>query len=216
MKLKFYLRTLLLGIAAGFCIGIGGIVFLRCENSHLGAVLFSVGLLTILVFGFNLFTGMVGNLTDRLFAREWSYLFTVAVVWLGNLIGTGLAALAVRPTRLGDAIAKKSLALAETKLADDWYSLILLGVFCGMLMYIAVAGFKNNIGKKDTLCCLLVVFGVVVFIVAGFEHSIADMFYFWLSGTMHRAIVPLLLITLGNAIGGNLIPLALKATKEKE
>ncbi len=214
MNLNKHLRTLMLAIAAGFCIGIGGIVSLMQTDKLAGAFLFSVGLLTILIFKFNLFTGMVGYLSDRLFEKEWGYLFTLLLVWIGNFLGTGLAAGLVRLTRVGNAIAAKNLSMVETKLADDWYSLLILGIFCGILMYIAVDTYKKNIGTKDFLCCIAVFMGVMVFILAGFEHSIADMFYFILSGKILNCFGALALITLGNAIGGNLIPLTLRLTKE--
>ena len=214
--MKAQARTLLLAVAAGFCIGVGGIVSLMQENKIAGAFLFAVGLLTILIFKFNLFTGMVGYLSDRLFEKNWGYLITLLTVWIGNFIGTALAAGLIRPTRIGDAIAAKALASVEIKIADAWYSLLILGIFCGLLMYIAVDTYKKNIGEKDFLCCIAVFMGVMVFILAGFEHSIADMFYFVLSGRVLQGLAALALITLGNAIGGNLIPLVLRATKEKK
>ena len=64
--IKSNLKTLVLAIAAGFCIGIGGIVFLMQDSKLAGAFLFAIGLLTILVFKFNLFTGMIGYLTEKL------------------------------------------------------------------------------------------------------------------------------------------------------
>ena len=212
--LKDTLRTLILSVAAGFCIGIGGIVFLMQENKFAGAFLFAVGLLTILIFRFNLFTGMVGYVTENLLAKKWSYLLTVLFVWIGNLGGTALAALLVRLTRLAPSLLAKCEGIVKTKLVDNWYSLLILGIFCGMLMFIAVDTYKKKILEKDFLCCVAVFMGVMVFILAGFEHSIADMFYFILTDSLIEAIPALLLITLGNAIGGNLIPLVQKLTQE--
>ncbi|MBE6553309.1 MAG: formate/nitrite transporter family protein [Ruminococcaceae bacterium] len=207
------MKTVILSIAAGFCIGVGGIVFLAQSNKIAGAFLFAVGLLTILVFRFNLFTGMVGYVLENLMEKKWSYLLTVLLVWIGNFAGTALASLLVGLTRLGDGLAAACEGIVQTKLNDSWYSLLLLGVFCGMLMFIAVDTFKKRIGEKDFLCVVAVFMGVMVFILAGFEHSIADMFYFCLTGTVGKAIPALLWITLGNAIGGNLIPLFQKLTQ---
>ncbi len=212
--LKNTTRTLLLAIAAGFCIGMGGIVFLMQDSKLAGAFLFAVGLLTILIFKFNLFTGMVGYLTENLAAKKWSYLLTLVFVWIGNFAGAGLAALLVSLTRLGSGLSAKCEALTATKLADNWYSLLILGFFCGILMFIAVDTYKKRIGEKDFLCCIAVFMGVMVFILAGFEHSIADMFYFCLAGNAPLALGALGLITLGNALGGNFIPLIQKLTKE--
>ena len=211
---KKHLNTLILSSAAGFCIGIGGIVFLMQESKFAGAFLFAVGLLTILIFRLNLFTGMVGYLTENLLAKKWGYLLTLVFVWIGNFAGTAAAAGLVGLTRLKMGIKIKCDALVSVKLADDWYSLLILGIFCGILMFIAVDTYKKKIGEKDFLCCIAVFMGVMVFILAGFEHSIADMFYFCLSGKVIDALGALGLITLGNAIGGNLIPVVQKLTRE--
>lgn len=205
--IKSNLKTLVLAIAAGFCIGIGGIVFLMQDSKLAGAFLFAIGLLTILVFKFNLFTGMIGYLTENLGKKNWIYVLTVVVVWVGNFIGTACAALLAKATRLADGIVTKCDAMVLTKLTDSWYSLIILGIFCGILMFIAVDTYKKNIEKKDFLCVVATFMGVMVFILAGFEHSIADMFYFTLSGKVLESLGALGLITLGNAIGGNIIPL---------
>ena len=212
--IKSNLRTLVLAIAAGFCIGIGGIVFLMQDSKLAGAFLFAIGLLTILVFKFNLFTGMFGYLTENLGKKNWIYVLTVVVVWVGNFIGTACAALLAKATRLADGIVTKCDAMVLTKLSDSWYSLIILGVFCGILMFIAVDTYKKNIEKKDFLCVVATFMGVMVFILAGFEHSIADMFYFTLSGKVLESLGALGLITLGNAIGGNIIPLFQLAVKK--
>ena len=211
--IKQSIRTLILSMAAGLCIGVGGIVFLAQSSKFAGAFLFAVGLLTILVFRLNLFTGMVGYVLENLLERKWGYLFTVLLVWIGNFAGTALAAFAVGATRLGEGLAATCRPIVQTKLNDSWYSLLILGVFCGMLMFIAVDTFKKRIGEKDFLCVVAVFMGVMVFILAGFEHSIADMFYFCLTGDVGVAIPALLWITLGNAIGGNLIPAVQKLTQ---
>ena len=144
--------------------------------------------------------------------KKFGYLFTLLLVWVGNFLGTAVAAGLVSLTRLQAALKLKCDPIVAVKLADSWYSLLILGIFCGILMFIAVDTFKKRIGEKDFLCCIAVFMGVMVFILAGFEHSIADMFYFCLSGKVVEAIPALLLITLGNAIGGNLIPWVQKAT----
>ena len=85
---KTFMKTLIPAILAGICIGLGGTVYLSVESSVVGALLFSIGLLTILAFGFNLFTGKVGYALDN----PSSYIGTLAIIWLGNFIGTGLMA----------------------------------------------------------------------------------------------------------------------------
>ena len=99
--------------------------------------------------------------------------------------------------------------ICEKKLSGSPFSTILLGLFCNICIYIAVDGYKNNpheIGKY-----LALLFGVTVFILCGFEHCVANMFYFSMAGmfTLHM-LGFLLLNTLGNIIGGLLIPCMFK------
>ena len=83
-------------VLGGVCIGIGGVVFLSCENKVTGAVFFCLGLFAICTFGFNLFTGKVGYI----FEQPPRYAAFVASVWLGNLVGTGLVGYGIRLTRI--------------------------------------------------------------------------------------------------------------------
>ena len=84
-------------------------------------------------------------------------------------------------------------------------SLFFLGILCNILIYIGVEGYKSiqhEFGKY-----LALVFGVMVFILCGTEHCVADMFYLWMGGAWSaRAVVCILVITLGNAAGGVLFP----------
>ena len=96
--------------------------------------------------------------------------------------------------------------MCETKLNDSLASLFFLGILCNILIYIAVEGYKNNPHEPGKYLALI--FGVMVFILCGTEHCVADMFYFWMGGAFTgRGIVCLLAITLGNAVGGVLFPL---------
>lgn len=82
-------------------------------------------------------------------------------------------------------------------------SLFVLGIFCGLLMYAAVEGYKRV--QNPLILC----FCVAVFILCGFEHCIADMFYYSLAGGWNGdVIVRILVITVGNSLGGMLLPLA--------
>lgn len=55
--LKKFFKIFVPAVYSGLCIGIGGMVYLNCENKVVGAFMFCIGLLTILLFGFNLYTG---------------------------------------------------------------------------------------------------------------------------------------------------------------
>lgn len=195
-KFRSWAGTFLLAILAGISIGIGCVVYLSQENAVVGAFLFSVGLMTILVFRWNLFTGKMAYISYR-DPQKVLWLF---LIWLGNLLGTFLMSAVMSVTRQGAKLHEKAVHLAEIKLADSYPSLFILGIFCGLLMYVAVEGYRSNphpVGKY-----LGIVFSVMVFILSGFEHCIADMFYFWMAGVLVNGLPCLAVITLGNAVGG--------------
>ncbi len=194
----------LYAVVAGLCISIGGTVYLSIQNTVVGAALFAVGLFTIVTNGFSLFTGKVCYLFDN----PPSYLLELAVVWLGNLVGCVLTGLLLRQTRIVT-IAERAVSVCDTKLSDGMLSIFILAVFCNILIYIAVDCYKNNphhIGKY-----LGLMFGVMVFILSGFEHCVANMFYFSMANvwSLHTFLY-LIVMTLGNAVGGIIFPLMKK------
>lgn len=195
-------RIFLKAAAAGITIGIGGAVYLTLENKVIGAVLFGVGLYTIVLNGLFLYTGKVGYFISA--KDKKAYILQLIFIWLGNLAGTALAAAAISATRIRN-LGRTAEVLCKTKLADTPHSILILAVFCGILMYAAVDGFREK-GNP-----LILFFCVTVFILCGFEHCIANMFYFSLAGSWSlRAVIYLLLMTLGNSVGGILLPLVKK------
>ena len=195
-----FLKTLLPAVAAGIAISIGGCILLSVESKVAGALLFSVGLYTICAHGLNLYTGKVGYLPEKTKAEFLPYVGTLGTIWLGNLLGCILSALLVRGTRI-QAICEKAESMAGTKLADSPLSLLFLGFFCGFLMYAAVEGYRKT---KNPLILFA---GVAGFILPGFEHCVADMFYFAAAGSFTlKTLGFLLVITIGNSLGGMLVP----------
>ena len=192
-----YWRILLRAFLAGIAISIGGCVYLACDVKWVGAIMFSVGLLTVVAFGFDLYTGKVGYVVEN----PPSYLKNILVIIIGNFIGCLLIGLMMPYDN--------APALVDGKLATEWYSVIFKGVMCGILMFIAVDFYKQ---RKSFLA---IFFCVPVFILAGFEHSIADMFYFCSAGVFTLdALVFIILVLLGNAIGCMLIPFVRKYAYE--
>ncbi len=199
-------RDLTLAVLAGLLIGIGGSVFLAAENKVVGAVLFSVALLCICMRGFFLFTGKVGFLVV---SHKKADIQGVLCALLGNLAGTVLSGYAIR--YVFPAYAEKALSMCEAKLAQTIPETLIRAVLCGMLMYLAVVIYKENKSISGIFFC------VPVFIIAGFEHSIANMFYFAASGIVSlRAFLYLWIVILGNAAGGMLIPAGMLLCKEKQ
>ena len=197
-----YVKTFIFGILAGISISIGGTVFLSLENKVLGAVFFTVGLFTVCTFGFDLFTGKVCYVFDR----DLPYALSVIVMWAGNFVGAFLTAFAESLTRIGPALREKAITMCTVKSDDSFLSLFILGIFCDILIYIGVDGYNKNPHEVGKYLSLL--FGVTVFILCGTEHCVADMYYFSIAGMWNpHTLLCLLVISLGNAFGGVLLPL---------
>ena len=194
-----------LSIAAGLLIGIGGSVFLACENRYVGAVLFSVALLSICYQGLFLYTGKIGYIAWQ---HDRQSITAVVITLAGNLIGTLAAGLSVGVMK--PAYVETARTLCEKKLAMAPLQVLIAGVFCGMLMYLAVEIYKSKQTPVGILFC------VPVFILSGFEHSIADLFYFFTARIVNGEMAWfLLLVVVGNSVGGMLIPWLKMAAGEK-
>ena len=183
-------------------IAIGGTVFLSIENKVIGASLFSIGLFGVLICNLNLYTGKIGYLITNL---NLKYIKELIITLIGNFIGACSVGFILRYTRIYDNIYEKSLILANTKLNYNILSIFILSIFCGLLMYYAVNGFKK---QTDFGKYLVVYLGVAVFILCGFEHCIANMYYFsvadiWSLKTLGYTGI----MVLGNSIGSFIIPL---------
>ena len=203
-----YLKIFAGALLAGMMIAIGGAVFLALDNKVLGALFFTVGLFTICTCGFNLYTGKICYVFDH----DKSYALSLPVIWLGNLAGAVLVALLLSLTRQGPAFMEKAASMCEVKLNDSPLSIFVLAVFCDILIYVAVDGYKNNPHEAGRYLALF--FGVMVFILCGFEHCVANMFYFTMGQAWSvKTFLYLLIMTAGNSVGGVLIPLIRKKIK---
>ena len=194
------------GILAGVMVSIGGTVLLSVDNRYIGAALFSIALLVICYFGFNLYTGKVGFLWNTHGRAELSMAF---LGLLGNLIGAVLSALLI--TAALPQLRETAIAACEKRLMQLPVQTLLRGFFCGILMYSAVWIYREKKTAAGILFC------IPVFILAGFEHSVADMFYFALAGLFTpKALVFILLAVLGNSLGGMFIPAVQSLKGEKK
>ena len=196
------MKILFKSFLAGIMIAIGGTVFLSIENKVIGASLFSIGLFGVLIYNLNLYTGKIGYLITNF---NLKYIKELIITLIGNFIGACSVGFILRYTRIYDKIYEKSLILANTKLNDNILSIFILSIFCGLLMYYAVNGFKK---QTDFGKYLVVYLGVAVFILCGFEHCIANMYYFsvvdiWSLKTLGYTGI----MVLGNSLGSFIIPL---------
>lgn len=203
MKKSPFISTLAKAVAAGIMIGIGGIVYLTAENKIVGSLLFSFGLFTIIRSGFALYTGKVGYIPEN----SPKYILEVLTTLLGNIAGTGLMAGLVLLTRIGGKIHENALASMTVKIGDSIPSRFILGIFCGLLMYLAVENARVCREKNaDTSLVFGTAIPVMIFIISGFNHSVADCFYFFAAYPSIEGVLYILTVALGNAVGGMLIP----------
>ena len=196
------------GIASGMMVGIGGTVYLSCENKIVGAVLFAVALLVICILGLYLYTGKIGLFIENPSKKSAAAL---AVGLAGNAIGAVLTGIltAIAKPQLAD-VAK---AACDGKLEGGMLKGFIAAIFCGVLMYAAV----KTYAKGKTL--VGIIFCIPTFILCGFEHSVADMYYFTVAsfgGFDPMSILFVLVAVVGNTLGGWLLPVLIRLGKEKD
>lgn len=179
-------------IMAGVAISIGCISFLMTGNV-IGPILFTFGLLTVVHYKLNLYTGAVGfrQLFGTQFKEDWVF---ILLVIFGNIIGclivSILANFAVLPVSVPIG------ALISGRLNLPIIAVLVRAIGCGFIMTTAV-----KFAKEGKFLPLL--FGVPLFIYSGFLHSIADTFYYLYGFEYINVGVALRLITtyIGNYFG---------------
>lgn len=181
-------------ILAGISISIGCVVFLRVGGVA-GAVLFAFGLLTCVHFKLPLYTGTAGFVDSR---RSFSVLWLILA---GNIVGCLLTALGMKASLCGMADLAAAVTMKRMELAP--WQILILAVMCGFIMTVAV-----RFGRKGAFLPLL--FGVPVFILCGYIHSIADAYYILasprslLSANASAIGLNYIMAVAGNFVGCNL------------
>lgn len=233
-------QTLLLSIFAGMFIALGAhgyiVVMQTLKNidvglmKFMGAAVFPVGLMLVLMAGGELFTGNT-LITLAFMDKKIKFdqiLINWFIVYLGNFIGSILIALAVYYTECygvegsinaaGDLIEKVALF----KTSHSFMQTVVKGILCNFIVVLSV---WLSYGAKDGITKIFVCwFPVMLFILSGFEHSVANMFLlptakFVGADLTWTAIIIKNLIpaTIGNIIGGAiLVPLVYYFALKKE
>lgn len=237
---RSFSKTFVLAILAGAFISFGAIFATTVTaeitispsfTKLIGGVAFSLGLILVIVGGAELFTG--NNIIVMAWANKRIKTIQVVrnwtIVFFGNFIGSiSIAALmfySLQYSSRTGSIGAKALSIAETKCSLGFVQAIVLGIFCNVLVCLAVwlcYSAKTTSGK-----ILAIIFPITAFVAAGFEHSIANMYFipkalliknfakneFWASIssspemyenlTWENFIVNNLIpVTIGNIIGG--------------
>ena len=202
--MKNSLKILLRAILAGIMISIGGTVYLMLDRTPLGAFLFGIGLFMVVVNGYNLYTGKIGYIIDNKLSYVWELFLTL----VGNLIGTISCGYLLYLTRIGETLRSRAEVIVNVKLNDSLLSIFILSIFCGMLMFLAVDLYKKIRGTGRYYAVFLC---VTVFIICGFEHCVANMYYFSAANIWNwNTLLYLYVMIFGNSVGGVLIALGNK------
>ena len=167
-------------VFAGIAIALGGWAYLSAPNPIIGAIIFACGLLTVRLYGLHLFTGKVQYMITK--ENPWYY---YPLVLLCNFFGVAIVACFSISL-----VHEAAQAIAIAKQNQLWIGALLKGIGCGMLMSLATY-------QKTPLW--VTVMAVATFILAGFNHCIAD-FYYMLTGGIFS--LNLLLTIIGNIVGG--------------
>lgn len=181
-------------IMGGICIGIGGAAYLSCGNPIVGSLIFSIGLLLICMNGFKLFTGSISYI--RLETRS---ITNAIVILVGNIVGAwfiGLIFYISRPDMLNHAA-----NICFNKLDEGW-RIMPLAFMCNILIFFAVDLF-GRAPINSFIRVLNLVLCVMVFILSGYEHCIANVFYFSAVQLFDAKVFAYLLLNvIFNAVGG--------------
>ena len=204
-----YLKILLFGIFAGLAIGLGSFAFTLVsaylpskEGLIFASCLFSIGLILVCVLGLQLYTGKIGVVfDDREKLKENA--INLPIMLVGNAIGAFALGIICHFIFMNvPEIADRIVAISNGKTAST--NVFLEGIFCGALVYIAVYLFKNlqNWGMK----IIGIITAVTLFVYCGFQHCIANMFYFGMAFNWNiNMLWNLLIVILTNSIGALLV-----------
>ena len=199
-------------VFAGIAIGTAGFGFLASGiqsssyGSLAGAVMFSFGLLTVVGYKLKLYTGTAGFINRN----EIGKLF---LILLGNITGCFCVALLSRVSPMDIPAAAQNIL--ELRLRTGAVRCGLLGIGCGFIMTIAV-----QFARQKQYLPLL--FGVPLFIMCGFTHCVADIFYylcvpvsFW-TANLVQILSVYVCIVIGNLVGCNLYRIVLSKSQYSE
>jgi formate transporter len=198
----------------------------------LAGLVFSLGLILVIVAGAELFTGnnlivmawAGGKVKTRLLLRNWG------IVYLGNFIGailTALIMLGARQYMFGKgSVGVAALNTALAKVTLNPIQAVFLGIMCNALVCMAVWLCFSARSTTDRI--LAIIFPISAFVAAGFEHSVANMYFipmgllikqfapasFWAADALAKATPPVTLdtyanLTWGNFFINNLIPVTI-------
>ena len=210
--MKKYLLCFAKGILAGLAIGLGGFLYVLMTfalhddlaelGKILGSILFSVGLFMVCTFSLMLYTGKIGVIYEGKQTKE--FYINLPIMLVGNAIGAfGLGYICFFIFRNTDVFTYAVNAASSRLVFNnvfDYLTTALKAFLCGLCVYLAVKSFALD--RLRPIGITLLVFFVFVFVYSGFQHCIANMFYFGMANAINwYALINLLLVILFNSLG---------------
>jgi formate/nitrite transporter FocA (FNT family) len=214
MKVNEVIGFCLMAMFAGLMIGISGMASLlsttRIEGGlgkFIGSFMFSLGLYTILTFEMKLFTGLVPSIPTMGVKNMWK----LPVCFVCNAIGVILSGWALTFMPVFQEVSTAGSLLIATKLNMDTWAMnaVCSGALCGILITIAVWALHHTM-FKGLSTSMGVILPIIVFVFCGFDHSVANVLYFYFLGEFSWKVIAYVLLSIvGNVIGGLLLPLSM-------
>lgn len=177
-ELKYFIS----GILAGFIIGLGGLCFiltktyLIASGQVVGALIFPIGLFLICVMGLDLYTGKIGFV----FKDKTITISRLLLMLTGNLVGSVLmGTISYLIFKDNTAVMNVIKTLVEAKSDIGGINVLVFSIksiLCGMMVFLAVHLYKK--ASSDFMKFISVLIPIFIFVLCGFEHCIADAFYF--------------------------------------
>ena len=214
--IHFCLMTILSGAMIAICATSSLLAngVMKEFGKFVGAILFSLGIFVILAYDMKLFTGLVATIPHMKLKNLWK----LPTCFIGNAIGVAIVAVLVYFSPVSNVVVSGAKSVISAKLySENWaISSLCSGVLCGILITLSVLS-VNHSHKKELSANVGVIFPIIVFAFCGFDHSVANMFYFYYLGEVSWQVVGYIMLTiLGNVIGGVLLPLVIKLKDENE
>ena len=201
----------LMSFCSGVMIGIGGTAFLLAlklfgptTGKLIGSVLFSLGILCIVMFEMKLFTGLISDIPEMGVKNLWK----LPVCFVGNMLGVIITAVIVSYSPVSEMVVGTASNMMESKLNADLWAVNALcsSILCGFLITLSI-GAVNYAPRKKLSTTVGVMFPIIVFAFCGFDHSVANTLYMYFLGYTWKAVAYLLMCVLGNIIGGVILPI---------
>ena len=205
-----FISFCLMSLCSGIMIGVGGTAFLLALDLFgdwgklIGSMLFSLGILAIVMFEMKLFTGLISDIPEMGAKNLWR----LPVCFMGNMLGVLFSAMLVYYSPLADKVVPQAQEMMSVKLNASLWGVKALcsSILCGFLITLSI-GAVSYAPRKKLSTTVGVMFPIIVFAFCGFDHSVANTLYIYFLGFSWKAVWYILVCVAGNILGGVILPI---------